>query len=43
MKRLVCISCGNPIVKSALDDPYICRACASDHGTEEERYSWLDK
>jgi hypothetical protein len=43
MKRLVCISCGNPIVKSAFADPYICRACEADHGVEERRFSWLDR
>jgi hypothetical protein len=42
MKRLVCISCGSPISKSAFGDPYVCRSCESDHGIEAERYSWLD-
>ncbi len=43
MKRLVCVSCGKPITKSAFGDPYIYRNCEADHGTEEERYSWLDR
>ena len=43
MKRLVCISCGNPIYKSALGDPYVCRSCEADHGVDQERYWWLDR
>ena len=43
MKRLMCISCGSPIVKVAFGDPYVCRSCENDHGVDDERYAWLDR
>ena len=42
LKRLVCISCGAPIAKSAHGDPYVCRSCETEHGVELGRYAWLD-
>ena len=42
MKRKRCISCGSVIVKSASQDPYICRKCENEHGVELERYKYLD-
>jgi predicted RNA-binding Zn-ribbon protein involved in translation (DUF1610 family) len=42
MKYNACISCGNPITKSAFADPYVCRNCENAHGVEQERYWWLD-
>lgn len=39
MKRRRCISCGNVIKKSAVQDPYLCRTCAN----VKIRYSYLDK
>lgn len=41
MRRL-CISCGQPVIKSAFEDPAMCRACERAHGVELERYAWLD-
>ena len=42
MKKMHCISCGGPITKVAIDDPFICRACEVSHGVEIDRYKWLD-
>ena len=42
MKRKKCVSCGTNIKKSAMDDPYMCRDCESDHGIDLDRYLWLD-
>ena len=43
MKKNKCVSCGTIIEKLATDDPYTCRSCELDHGTELGRYDWLDK
>lgn len=42
MKRNKCVSCGSWIFKSANIDPHVCRECEHEHGTELERYRYLD-
>jgi hypothetical protein len=41
-KILKCISCGQCITKSSSLDPYICRKCEHEYGTELNRYNYLD-
>jgi predicted RNA-binding Zn-ribbon protein involved in translation (DUF1610 family) len=41
-KKIKCISCGNKITKSSNLDPYICRKCEQEYGTELNRYGYLD-
>ena len=42
MQRMICISCGFVIKKSALHDPYLCRECENLMVDTEERYAYLD-
>ncbi len=38
MVRNICISCGTMILKSAVNDPYLCRDCEMIlQGTEREK------
>ena len=37
-----CTSCGMTILKSATDDPYLCRTCEQERGVEIGRFDWLD-
>jgi len=41
MHRRRCISCGSMILKSGLEDPYVCRACEKT-AYAESRYGYLD-
>ena len=42
MKRTKCEICGRWILKSAHDDPYICRECEQAIPIEDFRYKYLD-
>jgi hypothetical protein len=44
MVRHNCTSCGGIILKSGINDPYLCRDCERLLNNEElgERYSYLD-
>ncbi len=44
MKKRRCITCGTPIRKTALYDPYMCRDCETlSYEDKVERYWYLDR
>mgnify|MGYP001578827540 CR=1 FL=1 len=36
-----CVACGFSIMKSAEEDPFMCRTCEQEQNVE--RYAWLDR
>ena len=44
MRQRMCTRCCQPITKSGLKDPYLCRECEKDsENNQHERFACIDK